>query len=115
VTVSQGVAVASGARTASGASAARAVSGLSTVGQIGLAVNVTAVSGTTPSMSLAVEWSSDGTTFGPADVADTFAAAFTAASLRAKAFTAKAPFYRLVWTITGTTPSFTFDVTEVQY
>lgn len=101
--------VASAARTATGQSStisapsARAVS---------LLADITVVSGTTPSLTLSVEWSSDGgTTYFSADPADAFAA-ITAAAKKVKRFDAKAPHYRIVWTITGTTPSFTFAVDE---
>ena len=106
-----GVVVASAARTTSGNSAAISTLVPSTsVGVINLAVHVTAVSGTTPSMTLTVQWSDDGTTFGNADTtADTFAA-ITATTDVFKQFPARAPFFRLSWAITGTTPSFTFSV-----
>lgn len=72
-------------------------------------LDVTAVSGTTPSMTVSVEWSQDGgTTFAQSDPADALTA-ITAAAQKVKSFVIKAPHYRLVWTITGTTPSFTFS------
>jgi hypothetical protein len=99
------------------ASAARTTSGNSgaQVSEKGLSLHllaaVTAVSGTTPSMTLSVEWSHDGTTFAASDPADVFTAV-TAATNVVKAFANKAPFFRLVWTITGTTPSFTFSASR---
>lgn len=96
----------SAARTATGQSAAQDVGGQS---QLGVLLDVTAVSGTTPSMTLSVEWSDDGTTWYQADTADAFTA-LTAAGKRAREFDVKGPYARVVWTITGTTPSFTFDV-----
>ena len=75
---------------------------------------VSAASGTTPSMTLSVEWSADGTNFVPADTADSFTAITTANGLT-KRFTTKSAFYRVVWTITGTTPSFTFSVSEMGF
>jgi hypothetical protein len=65
-------------------------------------VNVTAA-GTTITFSM--QWSGDGATYGPADPADTFTAITTTGAV-AKTFTRKAPFCRLVWTLTG---SFTFE------
>lgn len=63
-------------------------------------------------MTASVEWSSDGgTTFMQSDPADAFTA-ITAAAKKVKAFSIKARHYRIVWTITGTTPSFTFSVRE---
>jgi hypothetical protein len=100
--------VASAARTTSGSSGP--VSAVDAGGFLSLLVNVSSVSGTTPSLALSVEWSMDGgTTFAAADVADTFTA-ITAAKTVVGRFAVKAPIYRVVWTITGTTPSFTFDV-----
>jgi len=76
---------------------------------LALLVNVTAVSGTTPTLDLAVQWSVDGTNWAPAETPDTFTQ-ITAIGLKAKTFAVKAPSYRVVWTIGGTTPSFTFTV-----
>lgn len=71
--------------------------------------NVTAVSGTTPSMTLSLQWSHDGgTTWADADPVDGFTA-ITATGPKVKDFAVKAPHVRLAWAITGTTPSFTFD------
>lgn len=70
--------------------------------QVNVWVNVTAA-GTTITFSL--QWSHDGTTYGPADPPDTFTAITTAVSA-VKTFTRKGPYCRLVWTLTG---SFTFE------
>lgn len=78
---------------------------------INLFVSVTAASGTSPSLALSVEWSVDGTVWATPETADTFTA-ITAAANRVKAFERKAPYYRVVWAITGTTPSFTFSIHE---
>ena len=97
-------------------SAARTTSGnsgyLQTPPGSGLSVmvNVTAVSGTTPSMLLTVEWTNDGINFASADPADTFTAITTAVNKVAR-FTQKGVGYRVVWTVTGTTPSLTFSIT----
>lgn len=80
--------------------------------RIALAVDVTAVSGTSPTMDLAVEWSFDGNTWFPADSADSFTQ-ITAAAKAVKSFAPKASQARLVWTIAGTTPSFTFSATQL--
>ena len=101
--------VASAARTTSGNSGALAVPE-SPNDEIDLFLDVTAVSGTGPSMTVTVEWSTDGATFFATDTADSFAAV-TAAAKKTKAFEVKGDWYRVVWTITGTTPSFTFSVT----
>lgn len=100
--------VASGARVASGNSAAFPTGkGLN----LNVLVNVTARSGTTPTLDLSVEWSMDGTNFAPGQPADTFTQ-ITATGSAVKSFAIKAPFFRLVWAIGGTTPSFTFDATR---
>jgi hypothetical protein len=71
-------------------------------------VTVSAASGTTPTLDLAVEWSQDaGTTWAPADTPDTFTQITTTKNV-VKSFVVKGNSYRLVWTIGGTTPSFTF-------
>lgn len=107
-----GTIVASAARTATGnETVAR---GTSDHNNLALTLNVTASSGTTPSLTLAVQWSADGTNFGAADPADAFAAV-TGNGVVSKAFTVKAAFWRLAWTISGTTPSFTFTVDAVTY
>lgn len=93
--------------TATGNSGALAIS---VTPNLALQVTVTAASGTSPSMTLAVQWSNDGTNFGAPDGGgDTFTA-ITAAGTVAKLITPKGRFMQLVWTITGTSPSFTFSV-----
>lgn len=101
--------VASAARTATGQSSAIGTTGHGD--NVGLLVAVTAVSGATPTMTLSVEWSHDGTTWAQADAPDTFSQ-ITAASQKVKMFDRKAPYYRVVWTIAGTVPSFTFSIKE---
>ena len=103
----------SAARTTTGTSTAVALNVNSQVSPggalLGLLVNVTAASGTTPTLDLTVEWSSDGTNFVVGQPADALTQITTAVGA-AKQFAIKAPFYRVKWTIAGTTPSFTFDV-----
>lgn len=103
-------AVPSAARTTTGNSAAIPVH----AGTLGIGLHVTAVTGTSPSMTVTVEWSYDGTNFGVGETTDSFAA-ITANKVTNKAVTVRAPYYRLVWTITGTTPSFTFSATTYAY
>lgn len=99
--------VSSAARTTSGNSGALALSGGSV---IDLEVNVSAVSGTSPSMALEVQWSDDGTNFGSVDgTKDTFAA-ITATGTVVKQLQVKGLYMQINWAITGTTPSFTFSV-----
>lgn len=71
-------------------------------------LNVTAATGTTPSLTVEVQWSHDGTNFASAATPDTFTAV-TAAGNVAKSFQVKGRFARLAYTVTGTTPSFTFS------
>jgi hypothetical protein len=75
---------------------------------LGLFVRITAVSGTSPTMSVALEISEDGTNW------QALAASFTglnAAGINSTRVTAAYParFLRLSYTLGGTTPSFTFE------
>lgn len=99
--------VASAARTATGNSGAMQLGDQSV---LDLEVNVTAVSGTSPSMTLSVQWSNDGTNFGAPDGTPDAFAAITAAGTVEKQITVKGLYCQIVWTITGTSPSFTFSV-----
>lgn len=100
--------VPSAAQTASGSSGPLALA--DGEGILNLQVTVSAVSGTTPSLALAVLWSNDGTNFGAPDGGgDTFTA-ITAAGTVAKQVQAKGLFAQITWTLTGTSPSFTFSV-----
>ena len=97
------------------ASAAATTTGSSTAqrleagDELAIELDVTAVSGTTPNLTLSIEWSHDGTTWFLADPPDAMTAV-TAVGKRVKEFDVKGGFYRVTWTITGTTPSFTFAV-----
>jgi hypothetical protein len=80
-----------------------------------IAIDCTAVSGTTPNCTFSLQWSMDGgTTFHVGDTADAFTA-LTAAAKVVKSFATKGNAYKLVWTITGTTPSFTFSAREMGF
>ena len=100
---------ASAATTATGVSDAIAVAGK----DLALLVDVSAASGTTPTLDVSVEWSYDGTNWAVGDTADTFAQ-LTAAAKKVKSFTSKARYARVRWTIGGTTPSFTLAVSSFQ-
>jgi hypothetical protein len=100
------VAAASAARTATGTSAVLASD---VADELGVVLSVTAVSGTAPTLVLSVEWSMDGVLFAAADPVDAFTSVNAQVAVT-KLFKAKAPYYRLRWTIAGTTPSFTFSV-----
>lgn len=106
------VVVASAARTTTGASAALP---MSSGDELVVEIEVTARSGTTPTLDLTVEWSQDGgTDFGASEAAaDAFTQVATGTSLphrKVRKFSKKGDHYRIVWTIAGTTPSFTFEV-----
>ena len=79
--------------------------------QVSLLVNVTAVSGTAPTLLMGVQWSHDGgVNWADSDVAETFVS-ITAVKVTVKQIFIKGPHVRLTWVIAGTTPSFTFAVT----
>lgn len=71
-------------------------------------LNVTAVTGTTPSLTVEVQWSSDGVSWASAETPDVFTA-ITAAKSVVKQFPAKGQYARLKYTVSGTTPSFRVD------
>lgn len=77
--------------------------------RLNLALNITAVSGTSPSMTVSLQWSFDNVNWFTPSPADAFAAQ-TAAATVLQQFAAKAPFVRVNYAITGTTPSFTFQL-----
>ena len=83
-------------------------------GRIGLQylsvlINVTAATGTSPSLTVEVQWSNDGTNFVSASTPDAFTA-ITAAGAALKTFQVKAKYARLKYTVSGTTPSLTADI-----
>jgi hypothetical protein len=98
--------VASAARTTSSNSTALRVD--SAADNINVAVFVTAASGT-PSMILSVEWSNDGINFAAVETPDAFTA-ITGTGNKVKSFPVRGLFARIVWVITGGTPSLTFSV-----
>ena len=97
--------VASAARTTSGNSGV--LSGWGNAQTLRAQLNVSAASGTTPSLTVLVEDTLDGTTF---NTVGTFAAKTAAGREVINVTTPFADRLRITWTITGTTPSFTFDV-----
>ena len=94
--------------TASGSSAAVEIPPMEQVGAAQVAVNidVTAASGTSPSITFSLEWSDDGSTWATPSPAQSFAA-LTAVSQVIEEFAVLGAFVRLAWTVSGTTPSFT--------
>lgn len=93
----------SAARGANGAGAAVAVG---TAHTARLTLNVTAVGGTTPSLTVSVQTSSDGTNW---RALASYAAA-TGTGPQRLSVSGLDRFLRVSWAITGTTPSFTFNV-----
>jgi hypothetical protein len=101
--------VLSAARGASGNSGAIA---LGKATNVTIEVDVTAQSGTGPTLDLSVEWSMDGITFAVPQPVDTFTQIAATTPKVIKTFATKAPFCRLVWTLGGTTPNYTFSATR---
>lgn len=76
-------------------------------GTLRASLDVTAASGTTPSATVKIQTSFDGSTW--RDVASFTAA--TAATAERKSFPGIDRYVRAAWTVTGTTPSLTLGVT----
>ena len=103
--------------------AARSLSGANTtqspgvqvqgaVDWVAIQVNVTAMAGTSPNLTLSLQWSQDdGATWADADAsaADSFTA-ITAAGKVVKRFQKKGDLFRLKEVFTGTTPTATYDL-----
>jgi hypothetical protein len=105
------------------ASAAQAASGSSTsstisdsgggfgFGTLSLEVDLTAFTGgTSPTVTIAVQWSHLGTSWASASPVDSFTAISAAGSV-VQQFKVKGTFARVTWTSTGTPTSITFGVT----
>lgn len=97
--------VASAARTATGAGTVS--DGWGAAKTIRAQLNVTAASGTTPSLTVLIEDTLDGTNY---NTIGTFAAKTATAREVINITAAFSERVRVSWTISGTTPSFTFDV-----
>lgn len=79
----------------------------STQDWIGVLLNVTAVAGTSPSVTFSIQWSNDGSTWANADPVDQFTP-ITGVTTVAKRFDVKAAYWRAAVVVTGTnSPSFT--------
>ena len=92
--------------TANGNSAAGTLIDDNKADYISVILLASAVGGTTPSLAVEIQWSNDGVTFSSAETPDTFTA-ITANKNVAKTFQARGKFFRLAYTVTGTTPTFT--------
>lgn len=97
------------AGTTNSASQSAPLAGTATM-TVAIEVNVTAIAGTSPSLATTVQWSADGTTWADASPADAFPA-ITAVGATVMAFTVKGLYYRMAYTLTGTTPTATVTTT----
>ena len=70
--------------------------------ELAISIDLSALSGAggAETVDFTVEWSPDGTNYGPAETPDTFTQ-LTAAGVVSKLFTVKAPFYRLTWALSA--------------
>lgn len=75
-----------------------------------ISCNVTAISGTSPSLQVSILWSADNVTFGPASPPDQMSAQTTTGE-QTMQVNVKAPYFKIQYTVTGTTPSVTFTTT----
>lgn len=82
--------------------------------QVVLALDVTAQSGTTPTLDVALEWSLDGgASFAAPVSAPAFAQIGAATGLFIDTFPVLGDAYRIVWVLGGTdTPTYTFSIRE---
>lgn len=95
------------ALTTSGNSAGVAVQPLGNVGGlVNCHVAVTAVSGSTPTLTVSLQWSWNNSTWVNANADETFAT-ITATGAALLTVPSRAPYVRTAWTVTGGTPSFT--------
>jgi hypothetical protein len=98
------------ARTATGNSGALPAPGRA---EVAVGVSVTVQSGTAPTLTFDVQWSDDGVNFFDSQPVDNYTQITTTVPTRAvKKFTVKGAYYRLRWTIAGTTPSYSFAAYE---
>lgn len=100
--------VASAARTATGNSGA--IYGLGPASSLRVQLDVTAASGTTPTLDVIVQDTLDGTNW---NTVGTFAQKVAAGREVINITTPFADAIRISWTVAGTTPSFTFAVAAV--
>lgn len=77
-------------------------------GYLVFTLDVSAVSGTSPTLDVTVEWSSDGHVFAAHSSPDTFPQ-ITAAEVTKLQMRARDHYYRLAYTVGGASPSFTVD------
>jgi hypothetical protein len=93
--------------TTSGNSSGVAVQPVGNVGgPVSCHVAVTAVSGSTPTLTVSLQWSWNNSTWISANADETFAT-ITAVGAALLIAPSRAPYVRAAWTVTGGTPSFT--------
>jgi hypothetical protein len=98
----------SAARTTAGTQTLSAVRDAGT--QLHVMLDVTAVTGTSPTLDVEVQWSHDGTRWASVEpAADAFSQIVSARTV-VRSFPVRAPLARLSWTVGGTSPSFTFGI-----
>lgn len=102
------VLVASSVQTVTGVSPAIEALGRNVVN---VELNITAASGTTPTLVCSLEWTNANGVWYAADPVDQMTSRSTPGAW-VKQFTCKGDRYRVRWTIGGTTPSFTFEIAE---
>lgn len=95
------------ALTTSGSSTGVAVQPVGNVGgAVSCHVAVTAVSGSTPTLTVSLQWSWNNSTWINANADETFAV-MTTTGAALLTVPSRAPYVRAAWTVTGGTPSFT--------
>lgn len=81
-------------------------------GAMAVVVDATAVSGTSPTLDVTVEYSADGENWTAAETPQAMTQ-LTATGIESKRFNCEGAQFRLVQTIGGTTPSFTYTAKVV--
>ena len=94
------------------ASGTRPVFNAYDVKTLDLEVVASAVSGTSPSLTITAQWSLDGVNFG-GNVA--VGSAITTPITRVVGLTVEGPYFQLLYTVSGTTPSFTISAMVYEY
>jgi len=79
-----------------------------------LFLDVTVITGTTPTLDITLEWSLDGgTTFAAPAAAPAFAQVAGVIGTQVEVFSVLGTSYRLVYDLEGTSPDYTFSVREL--
>ena len=82
----------------------------SVVNKVPVMLKVSAFAGVGPTLDVSVHWSHDGVEFYSSQPGDSFTQIAATTAWVVKTFDAKAPFYRVAYTLAGTTPSYTMDI-----